>query len=53
MPAKLFDFTGRLVLSKKLEPGKNSLEVSVHKNGIYFLRLYTTEHSPTLKLVKE
>ncbi len=49
--AEIFDDNGRLVYQSKIQSIKSAIEFNAAR-GIYFLRLFSAEHTATLKLIK-
>ncbi len=48
----IFDTNGKMYLAKKIKKGKNIVDLSLYKQGIYFVRIITADNIITKKIVK-
>jgi hypothetical protein len=55
VPLKIYDLTGRIVLSKVLQKDINShsIDLSTHNNAVYFLKLRINNSIKNIKIIKQ
>ena len=49
---EIIDIQGRILINKQIEKGLNELDMSIHNDGVYFMRLSNSEGMHVLKINK-
>ena len=49
----LFDISGKQILTKKVYPGINKIDMSDVKVGVYLLKISGAENTKMIKIVEE